>query len=118
MVMMKHYALRELPALQQRAWDAFVNEHPHGHLLQSWGWGELKADANWNPLRLALWDEQAGKMVAAAQVLQKTMAHIPARLGHLAYIPKGPVLDWTAQTENGSSLAQFFLGELRTFLRR
>jgi lipid II:glycine glycyltransferase (peptidoglycan interpeptide bridge formation enzyme) len=116
--MAKHYALRALPASQQEVWDAFVNGHPQGHLLQSWGWGELKTGANWQPLRLALWDEHAGQMVAAAQVLQRTVAHIPARLGHLAYVPKGPVLDWTARTDDGSSLAQLFLGELRTALRR
>ncbi|MGH2506430.1 MAG: lipid II:glycine glycyltransferase FemX [Ktedonobacteraceae bacterium] len=116
--MAKQYALRALPASQQAAWDAFINEHPQGHLLQSWGWGELKTSANWHPLRLALCDEQAGKIVAAAQVLQRTVAHIPARLAHLAYVPKGPVLDWTACTDDGSSLARLFLAELRVMMRR
>ena len=63
--MAKQYALRAFPLSQQAAWDAFVNEHPQGHLLQSWDWGELKTSANWQPLRLALWDEGAGQMVAA-----------------------------------------------------
>ena len=116
--MAKQYALRAFPLSQQAAWDAFVNEHPQGHLLQSWGWGELKTSANWQPLRLALWDEGAGQMVAAAQVLQRTVAHIPARVAHLAYIPKGPLLNWTACTEDGSSLARLFLGEVRAFLSR
>lgn len=116
--MVKHYVLRTLSASQQVVWDTFINEHPNGHLLQSWGWGELKTSANWHPLRLALWDEHAEKIVAAAQVLQRTVARIPARVGHLAYVPKGPVLDWTARTDDGSSLGQLFLRELRMTLHR
>ncbi len=116
--MAKHYVLRALPSSQQAAWDAFVNEHPQGHLLQSWGWGELKTSANWQPVRLGLWDERVGEMVAAAQVLQRTVSPIPARVAHLAYIPKGPLLDWSAHTEDGSSLARLFLSEMRAYLRR
>lgn len=115
--MAKHYALRAFPASQQAAWDIFVNEHPQGHLLQSWGWGELKTSANWQPLRLGLWDERTGAMVAAAQVLQRTVSPVPARVAHLAYIPKGPLLDWRALTDDGASLARLFLSEVRAFLR-
>lgn len=115
--MTEQYTLRVLQSSQQAIWDAFVNEHPQGHLLQSWGWGELKAGANWQPSRLALWDGQHERIIAAAQVLRRTVAHLPARLGHLAYIPKGPVLDWTARTDDGSSLARLFLHRLRDSLR-
>lgn len=116
--MAEQYVLRALPYSQQTVWNAFVNEHPQGHLLQSWGWGELKAGPNWQPLRLALWDERQGRIVAAAQVLRRTVAHLPPRLGHLAYIPKGPVLDWTARAADGSSLARLFLSKLRATLCR
>lgn len=80
---------------QREPWDQFISQHPNGHFLQSWGWGELKASAGWHPLRLALWDTQEQHIVAAAQVLRRTVAHVPLRAGHLAYIPKGPVLDWS-----------------------
>ncbi|GCF06615.1 hypothetical protein KDI_01790 [Dictyobacter arantiisoli] len=73
-------------------WDAFVAEHANGHFLQSWGWGELKALAGWHPVRLALWDGE--RIVAGAQVLRKSVAHIPLAVGHLAYIPRGPIIDW------------------------
>ena len=86
--------LHLVPATQQEEWDQFINMHPQGHLLQSWGWGELKAGFGWSPLRLALRDEQE-HIVAAAQVLRRTAPHVPLRLGHLAYIPKGPVIDWS-----------------------
>lgn len=116
--MAKRYTLRALPGTQQALWDAFVQQHPQGHLLQSWGWGELKASALWHPLRMALWDTQTNKIVAAAQVLQRVVPPVPAHLAHLAYIPKGPLLDWSARAEDGSSLARLFLGNVHTFLSR
>lgn len=113
---MEQYVLRSLPPSQQTEWDAFVTGHPQAHLLQSWSWGELKAGADWHPQRLALQSSE-GKIVAAAQVLRRTILHLPPRLGHLAYIPKGPILDWTASTAHGESLAHLFLLKLTAFLR-
>ncbi len=92
--MESHLNLRLVPSSYQKQWDQFVNDHPAGHLLQSWGWGELKASVGWHPLRFALWDEQK-HIVAVAQVLCRTVPHVPLRVGYLAYIPKGPVLDWS-----------------------
>lgn len=115
--MAQQYTLRSLASTQQGEWDAFVSSHAQGHFLQGWGWGELKAGSNWQPLRLALYEEREQKIVAAAQVLRRTVSHIPARLGHLAYIPKGPVLDWSTRIED-TSLAHFFLVRLQEYLRR
>jgi len=103
------YTLRPVSFVQRSEWDAFVSEHAQGHLLQSWGWGELKASSGWYPIRLALWDGSC--MVAGAQVLRKTAPHVPLRLGHLAYIPKGPVLDW----EQGE-LCEAFFTQLNAYL--
>lgn len=113
------YVLRALPPSQQAEWDAFVTARPEGegHFLQSWGWGELKTGANWQPLRLALCSRGDERIVAAAQVLRRTALHLPPRLGHLAYIPKGPVLDWTANTPDGIPLARLFLHKVRDYLR-
>jgi peptidoglycan pentaglycine glycine transferase (the first glycine) len=115
---LEYFALRPLLSSQQEEWDAFVSGHCQGHLLQSWGWGELKAGPNWKPLRLALYSSATGQIVAAAQVLRRTAPHLPARLGHLAYVPKGPVLDWQASTQSGESLPRLFLHKLRAFLRK
>lgn len=90
----ERYALRTIYSEQRNLWDGVVGEHPHGHLLQSWNWGELKARAGWQPVRLALWDRQEQRFVAAAQVLQRTAPRVPLRVAHLAYLPKGPVLQW------------------------
>ncbi|MBA2677787.1 MAG: peptidoglycan bridge formation glycyltransferase FemA/FemB family protein [Ktedonobacteraceae bacterium] len=106
----RQYSLRPVSFVQRSDWDAFVSKHSQGHLLQSWGWGELKASSGWHPLRLALWD--GSRIVAGAQVLRKTAPHVPLRLGHLAYIPKGPVLDW-GQAE----LCKAFFMQLNAYLR-
>lgn len=115
--MTRHYTLRTLTASQQPAWDGFVNSLRGGHFLQSWGWGELKERAGWHPLRLALYEEKTQQIVAAAQVLRRTIAHLPPGLGNLAYLPKGPALDWTATLDDGRGLAHFFLCELRDHVR-
>ncbi len=106
--------LRLISIEQQHLWDAYISGCPSGHLLQSWGWGELKASAGWHPLRLALWDTQREQIVAAAQVLRRTPRHLPLRVGHLAYIPKGPMLDWSDHDVSG--LIQTFFAHLHTNL--
>jgi peptidoglycan pentaglycine glycine transferase (the first glycine) len=107
-------ALRLIPIEQQQHWDAFISSCPSGHLLQSWGWGELKASAGWHPVRLALFDTQHDQIVIAAQVLRRTLRHLPLKMGHLAYIPKGPVLDWSSQDVSG--YLQTFFSHLHTNL--
>jgi lipid II:glycine glycyltransferase (peptidoglycan interpeptide bridge formation enzyme) len=91
------YTLRAVAQEQRVLWDAWMNQQPTGHLLQSWAWGELKERVGWHPLRLALWDEEQHEIVAAVQVLRRGAPHMPLRLGHLAYIPRGPVIDWSRQ---------------------
>src|SRR6266550_4539479 len=112
--MSRHSILRLFPIEQQHQWDAFISASPSGHLLQSWGWGELKASAGWHPLRLALWDTQREQIVVAAQVLRRTPLHLPLALGHLAYIPKGPVFD--CSSHDVSYLVQTFFSQLHSIL--
>lgn len=103
--------LRAMPETRRVEWDAFVENHPNGHFLQSWGWGDLKATAGWSPLRLALYAGE--QIVAVAQILRKTAPRVPLALGHLAYIPRGPVLDWQ-QPE----LAHIFFSQLDRYVRK
>jgi peptidoglycan pentaglycine glycine transferase (the first glycine) len=110
--MLSRYILRAVSSDQRKQWDAFVSGQPTGHLLQSWGWGELKASFGWHPLRLALWDIEQQRIVAAAQVLRRTAAHLPLRAGHLAYIPRGPVCDWSCATY------EILLTELNRYVKR
>lgn len=79
----------ELIEITDRAvWDSFVADHPWGHPLQLWGWGEAKRANNWTPHRLALMVD--GKPVAGAQVL---LWPIPKLGKSVAYVPRGPVVD-------------------------
>ncbi len=76
------------PSAQQ--WDAFVTSQPHGHILQTSAWGELKARFGWSADRVAVTRDD--RIVAGALVLFRSL---PLRLGTLAYIPKGPLVDFS-----------------------
>lgn len=67
------------------AWDELVATTPGGHVLQSWAWGELKAGFGWRVQRLAVEG-------ALAQVLFRSL---PGGLGTIAYVPKGPLVDYS-----------------------
>lgn len=70
-------------------WDAFVASQPRAHILQTSRWGELKSHFEWAADRIAITRDR--QIVAGALVLFRKL---PLRLGALAYIPKGPVLDF------------------------
>ena len=72
------------------AWDAFVTAHPRAHILQLSAWGALKSAFGWRAERVAL-AEADGRIVAGAQVLFR---RLPLRLGTMAYIPAGPLVNW------------------------
>jgi peptidoglycan pentaglycine glycine transferase (the first glycine) len=75
-------------------WDQFVAGHSQGHVLQSSAWGRLKSQFGWSDERVGLtWQNN---LVAGAQVLYR---RLPGGLGHLAYVPKGPLADWTAKEQ-------------------
>ncbi len=73
-----------LPSIDQ--WDAFVNAR--GHILQSSAWADLKSQFGWSADRICVM--RGNEIVAGASVLFRSL---PLRLGTLAYIPKGPILD-------------------------
>ena len=74
-------------------WTAALLGLPEPHLLQTWQWGEVKRQTGWQPSRL-LWNgESGGAPVAAASLLvRRISSRLP--LG-VAYVPKGPLLDWS-----------------------
>lgn len=69
------------------AWDALVADHPYGHPLQCWGWGEVKRGAGWGAERLAVFDGTT--LRAAAQVLTRPLPGMPLSM---TYVPRGPVV--------------------------
>ncbi|MDY7077835.1 MAG: peptidoglycan bridge formation glycyltransferase FemA/FemB family protein [Chloroflexota bacterium] len=85
------------PDLQPGVWDSFVAAYPAGHILQTSPWGALKAEFGWIDERVGL--GQGGELVTGAQVLYR---RLPAGLGYLAYVPMGPLVDWTGD-DNGNN---------------
>ena len=72
-------------------WERALLELPNNHILQSFAWGEFKSRHGWGVRRL-LWRGETGPR-AAAQILTRRMG--PFRM---AYVPKGPVLDYKDTT--------------------
>ncbi len=89
------------------AWDAFVATRPDGHLLQLSAWAQLKERFGWRSRRLALTDARSAP-VAGAQLLLRTNYGLT-----LAYVPKGPLVDW-----HDAARAQALLDALRAECRR
>jgi len=69
-------------------WNNFVAASQYGHLMQSWEWGLFKAATGWKVYRIGI--EQAGEIVAGAQLLLRPLPFLPLTV---AYIPRGPVVD-------------------------
>ena len=58
-------------------WNQFISKHPHGHVLQTGEWGELKAAFGW----------QAMRVVSGESGVQLLLRSLP--MGYtLAYLPK------------------------------
>ena len=81
-------SLVELVTPGAREWDAFVVTRRDAHILQTSAWGELKSRFGWAAERIAV--SREGRIFAGALVLFR---RLPLRLGTLAYVPKGPILD-------------------------
>jgi lipid II:glycine glycyltransferase (peptidoglycan interpeptide bridge formation enzyme) len=71
-------------------WNGFVAQWPDFALMQSYEWGQFKQALGWDVVRLAV--EQDGQLVAGAQMLIRAL---PLTLSSIAYVPRGPLLDWT-----------------------
>jgi len=76
----------------EAAWDKFVSGHPLAHPLQLRAWGALKQAFGWEDARVGL--SQDGKLVAGAQVLFRKLPRLGFLPLRIAYVPKGPLVDW------------------------
>jgi len=70
-------------------WNSFVAGWPDSGLLQTSEWGEFKQSMGWDAVRLAV--EKDGCLIAGALMLLKQS---PLRLSSIAYIPRGPLINW------------------------
>ena len=90
------------------AWDAALLSLPSPHILQSWAWGELKAQTGWRAQRL-IWCDSAPR-AAASLLIRRLNRRVPVAV---AYVPKGPLLDWS-----NASLVDEVLGQIEAEARR
>lgn len=87
---------------ERAAWNRALLALPAPHLLQTWEWGEVKAQTGWTAQRL-LWTQPAtGAPAAAASLLLRRIGRLP---WGVAYVPKGPLLDWDDPTTAELALA-------------
>ena len=73
--------------IEPETWDAFVAAHPAGTVLQTSRWAHLKATFGW------AWEIVTSNPQAAggALVLYRSL---PLKVGTIAYVPRGPLVDW------------------------
>lgn len=99
----KHIRVKE-----RNEWNAFVARESSFALFQSWEWGEFKKRLGWKAYRIAVKD--AGQIVIGAQMLIKTL---PLGLASVAYVPRGPIGEWTPE-----DIASGLLSELHRVARK
>jgi peptidoglycan pentaglycine glycine transferase (the first glycine) len=74
---------------EREAWNAALARLPHAHILQTWEWGETKAQTGWAARRLLFLDGDVP--CAAASFLVRRLSRFPLAV---AYVPRGPALDY------------------------
>ncbi|HUF37140.1 MAG TPA: peptidoglycan bridge formation glycyltransferase FemA/FemB family protein [Anaerolineales bacterium] len=75
-------------------WNRTIETLPGAHLLQTGEWARLKSGFGWAPHH-RIWPGPDGRAAAAAVTLVRRipMGGLAARIA-VAYVPKGPLLDW------------------------
>lgn len=93
-------------------WNETIARLPGAHLLQTEEWGRIKAPIGWQP-HFRTWQDESGVTVAAAQMLVRRIVTggFAARLA-VAYVPRGPLLDWGDVPLRGRVLADL-IGDAR-----
>lgn len=89
-------------------WQQALAQLPDPHVLQSWAWGEVKGRHGWQAEHW-LW-EGNGRPRAAALLLTRRLGPLPLRV---AYVPKGPLLDWA-----DGALVEQVLADLEALARQ
>jgi peptidoglycan pentaglycine glycine transferase (the first glycine) len=85
-----------------QTWDRALLALPNPHVLQSWTWGEFKAQHGWSATRLLF--QEDGRTVAAASVLRRKLSLLPVSM---LYVPKGPAVNWSDTVVAARVLAEF-----------
>ena len=109
-------------------WNSLISNLPNPHFLQTYEWGQVKANYGWEPIYL-VWDREGsmkearsiGSLAsfafypsAAALVLKRQIIRngFALRLSIL-YSPKGPLMDWANEP-----LRSHVLDDLQSFAKK
>ncbi len=78
-----------MPSIIENNWDQIVAAHPAGTILQTSLWGRLKAEFGWS---WEIIDQTPSTTVnGGALILYKSL---PLKMGSIAYVPRGPLVNW------------------------
>ena len=73
------YTMVEKANVSRSQWDDWLEISPGGgHILQSYEWGEVKRELNWEPVRLVL--EREGQVIGLGQFLAYDTPLVPGTL--------------------------------------
>lgn len=73
---------------------SFIEKQPLGNFMQYPSWAEVKTE--WKNDLLG-WFDTEGQMAGCALILYRKL---PGLNKYLAYLPRGPVIDWEAKNIN------------------
>ncbi len=83
------FTTRIIDVREKERFNNFVKQHPKGHFLQTWEWGEVKRGMGWEPLPLIL--EQDREIRGTLLILKRNLP-LPGKRC-IFYAPRGPVAD-------------------------
>ncbi len=76
--------------VNRKRYLTFIEDQPYRNFLQYPSWADLKTEWQWSSELLG-WFTEDNRMVGCALVLYKK---VPGLNKFLAYIPRGPIIDW------------------------
>lgn len=107
------YRMGSVTVQQPSEWNDLIAHLPGAHALQTWQWGQVKAQVGWRAQPL-VWRDDQGTVQAAALLLQRSVRAFGITLKlSVMYIPRGPMLDWS-----NTDLVTQVLDDLQTYARR
>jgi lipid II:glycine glycyltransferase (peptidoglycan interpeptide bridge formation enzyme) len=88
-------------ASSDAVWDDFVARHRYSHFLQTSAWAKLKSRFEWRATRATVGNLFGGDNAAGgASILLRRAATVT-----LAYVPRGPVVEWRDETATRAVMA-------------
>ncbi|MDQ0417252.1 lipid II:glycine glycyltransferase (peptidoglycan interpeptide bridge formation enzyme) [Croceifilum oryzae] len=85
--------LLKISLVDRKRFVKFADSHPYRNFLQYPSWADLKTEMRWSSELLG-WYSKDAHLVGAAVVLYRK---VPGINKYLAYIPRGPLIDWFSQ---------------------